>query len=195
MKIKNISIFCASSLGFDPIWQSEARYVGTYLATKDITVVYGGGRVGLMGEVADGALAKGGTVRGVIPSFLSKKEVGHTGLTELIEVETMHERKLKMNELCDAAIALPGGFGTLEELFEMITWGQLGLHQKPVGLLNTNGFYNHLIAFIHEMVDTGLLKKENQEMLLVADTIEVLVDMMDNYQAPCVSKWINLENG
>lgn len=186
-------MFCASSSGFDEVWINTASYVGKYFAQQRITLVYGGGKVGLMGAVADGALANDGKVIGVIPEFLDTKEVGHHGVTELIVVDTMHERKAKMNALCDGVIALPGGFGTLEELFEMITWAQLGLHKKPVGLLNTNGFYNHLSAFIQHMVDTGLLKKENQDMLLIADTIEELLDKMKNYQAPDVPKWLNKE--
>lgn len=194
MKIKSIAVFCASSLGFDPLWAKEARRVGAYLASREITVVYGGGRVGLMGELANGALANNGKVIGVIPHFLNSKEIGHTGVTELLAVETMHERKMKMNELSEGIIAMPGGFGTMEELFETITWGQLGLHQKPVGLLNTNGFYNSLIAFVQEMVDTGLLKKENQEMLLVGETIEELLQKMEAYQAPAVPKWLNIDN-
>lgn len=193
MRIQSIAIFCASSSGFGSIWANEARNVGRYLAHQKITLVYGGGRVGLMGELADGAMESGGKVIGVIPHFLNSKEIGHTGITELIAVDTMHERKLKMSELSEGIIAMPGGFGTMEELFEMITWAQLGLHQKPVGLLNTNGFYNHLIAFIQNMVDLGLLKKENQEMLLVADNIEVLVEKMENYTAPRVPKWLNFD--
>ncbi|WP_241790285.1 LOG family protein [Sphingobacterium rhinopitheci] len=194
MKIKSISVFCASSLGFDTIWGKEARQVGAYLANRGITLVYGGGRVGLMGEVANGALDNKGQVIGVIPHFLNSKEVGHTGVTELITVETMHERKLKMSELCEGIIAMPGGFGTMEELFEMITWAQLGLHKKPVGILNTNGFYDHLLKFILQMVDTGLLKIENKNMLLVANTIEELLEKMENYKAPNVPKWLNIEN-
>jgi len=194
MKIKSIAVFCASSSGFESIWAEEAKKVGSYLASQNVTLVYGGGRVGLMGELANAALAMGGKVIGVIPHFLNSKEIGHTGVTELIAVDTMHERKSKMSELCEGIIAMPGGFGTMEELFEMITWAQLGLHQKPVALLNTNGFYNHLISFIQEMVNVGLLKKENQDMLLVADTIEELFVKMNTYEAPSVPKWLNIEN-
>lgn len=168
--------------------------MGKFLAKKNITVVYGGGRVGLMGEIANGALSEGGEVIGVIPHFLNSKEIGHTGVTSLLTVETMHERKLKMSELSEGIIAMPGGFGTMEELFEMITWAQLGLHRKPVGLLNTNGFYNNLILFIQDMVNAGLLKKENQEILLIADTIEELVEKMESYEAPNVPKWLNKED-
>lgn len=193
MKIKSISVFCASSSGFDPIWAKEAKHVGAFFAAQNITLVYGGGRVGLMGELANGAMEAGGKVIGVIPHFLNSKEIGHSGITELVTVETMHERKMKMSDLCEGIIALPGGFGTMEELFEMITWAQLGLHQKPVGVLNTNGFYNHLISFVQEMVNVGLLKKENQDMLLVADTIEELIEKMEAYEAPSVPKWLNKE--
>jgi len=146
-----------------------------------------------MGAVADGALDHKGEVIGVIPHFLNSKEIGHHGVTTLITVDNMHQRKMKMNELSEAIIALPGGYGTMEELFEMITWGQLGLHQKPVGLLNINGFYDHLIAFVQNMVDVGLLNKQNQEMLLVADNIEELVAKMELYEAPSVPKWLDKE--
>lgn len=191
MEIKSIAVYCASSKGFDTIWGEEAKRTGVLLAQRNITIVYGGGIVGLMGDVANGALSQGGKVIGVIPHFLNSKEIGHVGITELITVETMHERKMKMNELCEAAIALPGGFGTMEELFEMITWAQLGLHRKPIGLLNINGFYDHLIAFIDNMEATGLLRKENKDMLLVANTIEELLQKMENYTPPNVPKWLN----
>ncbi|MGN0003054.1 MAG: TIGR00730 family Rossman fold protein [Sphingobacterium composti] len=193
MKFKNIAVFCASSPGFDAVWTQRAYDLGEHLAKEGITLVYGGGRVGLMGAVADGALINEGKVIGVIPHFLNSKEIGHTGVTELIAVDTMHQRKTLMNDLSEGFIALPGGFGTMEELFEVITWGQLGLHQKPVGLLNINGFYDHLIAFVQNMVDAGLLNKQNQEMLLVADTAEELLEKMENYLAPVVPKWLSKE--
>lgn len=194
MNLKSISVFCASSPGFEDLWVEEAAKVGQYLAANQITLVYGGGRVGLMGAVADGCLVNGGKVIGVIPHFLNSKEIGHRGVTELIEVENMHQRKLKMSDLCEGVIALPGGFGTMEELFEMITWAQLGLHQKPVGILNTNGFYDGLIQFIDNMVTVGLLNKPNRNMLLVGNTIEDLVQQMEAYEAPDVPKWLNKEN-
>lgn len=194
MKFKSIGVFCASSPGFDSIWTQSAYDLGTYLAQQGITLVYGGGRVGLMGAVADGALAHQGKVIGVIPHFLNSKEIGHSGVTDLIAVDNMHQRKTLMNDLSEAFIALPGGYGTMEEVFEVITWGQLGLHQKPVGLLNINGFYDHLIAFLQNMVDVGLLKKQNQEMLLVGNTIEELLEKMNSYVAPAVPKWLSKEN-
>jgi uncharacterized protein (TIGR00730 family) len=152
--------------------------------------VYGGANVGLMGAVADGVMSAGGKAIGVLPIFLQSKELAHTSLTELILVDTMHERKTKMNDLCDGVLALPGGFGTLEELFEMLTWAQLGLHKKPIGILNTNGFYDALLVLIQTMVDKGFLKKSNQQMVLVSDDINELLDKMKKYQAPVVTKWI-----
>jgi uncharacterized protein (TIGR00730 family) len=155
--------------------------------------VYGGANVGLMGAVADGVLSKGGKVIGVLPKFLKTKEIAHENLTELILVDTMHERKTTMHELCDGVIALPGGFGTLEEFFEMLTWGQLGLHQKPIAILNIEGFYDLLNEFVQTMVDKGFLKELNQQMLLVSDNIEELLEKMENYKAPTVGKWITKE--
>ena len=189
--MKRITVFCASSPGHDALYYDAAFTLGKTLATKQIGVVYGGAKVGLMGAVADGALSKNGTVIGVLPHFLSSKEIAHAGLTEMVMVDSMHERKTKMNELCDGVIALPGGFGTLEELFEMLTWGQLGLHQKPIGLLNINGFYNCLIDLLQTMVDKGFLKTINQEMLLVSDNADDLLERMQNYVPPAVEKWID----
>lgn len=188
--MKSIVVFCASSFGNSPVYEAVATQVGQTFAQQGIQLVYGGGKVGLMGAVANGALAAGGEVIGVIPHFLNSKEREHTGVTKLIMVDTMHDRKRLMNEYAEGVIALPGGFGTLEELFEMITWGQLGLHRKPVGLLNTNGYYDHLIRFVEHMVNEGLLRQENRDMLLVADTIDVLLDKMERYDAPLVPKWI-----
>lgn len=191
--MKRIVVFCGSSIGTDKIYEVQAYHTGVILATRSIGLVYGGARVGLMGAVADGALANGGEVIGVLPNFLKGKEVGHENLTDLILVDTMHERKTKMHELSDGVIALPGGFGTMEELFEMLTWGQLGLHKKPVGLLNVNGFFDELLAFVQTMVDKGFLKESNQQMLLAADKIELLLEKMKNYQAPATGKWITKE--
>ena len=193
MKLNQIVVFCASSLGHNQAYAAAAKKVGKVFVDRQITLVYGGGRVGLMGAVADSVMEHGGNVIGVIPQFLNSKEIGHNGISELIEVDTMHERKAKMNALCDGVIALPGGFGTMEELFEMTTWGQLGLHKKPIGILNIEGFYDHLITFIQHMVDTGLLKGENQKMILYSDQIEDLLEQMEAYQAPSVPKWLNLE--
>lgn len=163
------------------------------MAKRNIGLVYGGAKVGLMGAVADGALAEGGEVIGVLPHFLKGKEIAHFGLTELILVDTMHQRKTKMNDLSDGVIALPGGFGTLEELFEMLTWAQLGLHQKPIALLNVNGYYDSLVALIQTMTDQALLKETNQKMLLVGNDINDLLQQMEDYVAPVVGKWIDEE--
>ncbi|MBZ4033480.1 TIGR00730 family Rossman fold protein [Flavobacterium sp. 17A] len=191
--MKRITVFCASSYGTEKIYEEQAAALGKTLAEQNIEVVYGGANVGLMGAVADGALNAGGKVIGVLPNFLRSKEIAHLGLTELILVESMHERKTKMNDLCDGVIALPGGFGTLEELFEMLTWAQLGLHKKPIAILNVNGFYDSLIELLKTMTEKGLLKEVNREMLLVSDTIEDLLHQMKNYVAPTVGKWIEKE--
>jgi uncharacterized protein (TIGR00730 family) len=190
MKLKWITVFCGSSYGTDNSYQQQAARLGAQLALKNIGLVYGGANVGLMGAVADSVLANQGRAIGVLPHFLRGKEIAHQQLTELILVDTMHQRKTKMDELSDGVIALPGGFGTVEELFEMLTWGQLGLHQKPIGILNINGFYDGLLTFVQTMVDKGFLKQLNQEMLLVSDEIEELLLKMEQYQAPTVGKWI-----
>jgi uncharacterized protein (TIGR00730 family) len=192
--MKRVVIFCGSSSRTDDIFYREAATAGATLASQGIEVVYGGAKVGLMGAVADGALQHGGKVTGVIPYFLQSKEIAHTGLTEFILVESMHERKTKMNELCDAVIALPGGYGTMEEFFEMLTWAQLGLHRKPVGLLNTAGFYDPLITLIQSMTDKGFLKAIHREMLLYSDQIGDLLEKMKNYKAPDTGKWISKED-
>jgi uncharacterized protein (TIGR00730 family) len=188
--MKRVTVFCASNIGTDPDFEQQAYLLGQTLAKNNIGLVYGGANVGLMGAVANGALQTKGEVIGVLPHFLQQKELAHTGLTQLILVDSMHERKTKMNELCDGVIALPGGFGTMEELFEMLTWGQLGLHKKPIGLLNTNGFYNELIAFINTTVSKGVLKPINRDMLIVSNSIDNLLVAMQSYRAPEVGKWI-----
>ena len=186
----SIVVFCGSSEGNDPDILSSAYALVQTLAEQKITLVYGAAKIGVMGKVAQGALDYKGKVIGIIPDFLKLKEVYHTGLTELIVTENMHERKLKMHELSDGIITLPGGYGTLEELFEMITWAQLGLHQKPIGILNTNGFYDDLLKMIRKMVDQGFLKVENYEMLLVDDSVDGLIKQMENYKPLAMPKWI-----
>ena len=188
--ISSIAVFCGSSPGFDPVFRDTAFSLGEILAGRGITLIYGGAKIGLMGAVADGSLSRDGRVVGVIPHFLSTKEVAHENLAELIMVETMHERKMKMHDLCDAFIALPGGYGTLEELFEMITWAQLGLHQKPVGILNVHGFYDALIGQVNTMVPTGFLKPEHRSMMLSSPIPAELIDKLAAYEAPPVKKWI-----
>ena len=189
--MNRITVFCGSSFGTEEIYKEQATLLGQTLAKQNIELVYGGANVGLMGAVADGVLNAGGKAIGVLPNFLRSKEIAHQGLTELILVESMHERKTKMNDLCDGVIALPGGFGTLEELFEMLTWAQLGLHKKPIAILNINGFYDSLIELTETMVEKGLLKDVNQKMLLVSDNIDDLLDQIKNYIPPTVGKWID----
>lgn len=188
--MKSVTVFCGSSFGSDDIYQTQAMLVGQTLAQSKIKIIYGGAKVGLMGAVADAALTAGGVVIGVLPRFLSSKEIAHEGLTELVMVESMHERKTKMHDLSDGIIALPGGFGTMEELFEVLTWAQLGLHSKPIGLLNIDGYYDHLTMLIQTMVQKQFLKKINQGMLLIGDNISQLLEEMHRYEPPVVGKWI-----
>jgi uncharacterized protein (TIGR00730 family) len=188
--MKRITVFCGSSFGTEKEYEEQAYLLGKTLAERNIGLVYGGANVGLMGAVADGTLDHKGEVFGVLPHFLQNKEIAHQSLTELILVETMHERKTKMNELSDGVITLPGGFGTLEEFFEMLTWAQLGLHKKPIAILNINGFYDELLALVHTMVNKGFLKAVNRDMLLISNNIDELLDLMANYKAPAVGKWI-----
>ena len=191
MMMKSITVFCGSSFGSDEIYKEQATLLGKTLAKQNIQLIYGGADVGLMGAVADGALYENGKVVGVLPHFLQSKEIAHKNLTDLILVETMHERKTKMSDLCDGVIVLPGGYGTMEEFFEMITWAQLGLHKKPIGILNIDGFYDDLIRLAQTMVDKGFLKQINRDMLLISGNIDELLEKMKNYQAPTVGKWIS----
>ena len=190
-EIKSIAVFCASSEGIDKQIYNTSYELGEKLAENKIRLVYGGSKRGLMGQVAKGTMVHGGKVTGVIPDFLKTKEVVHTGLDELITTQDMHERKLKMHELSDAIIALPGGFGTFEELFEIVTWAQLGLHKKPIGILNINGFYDDLLKMFEKMVGKGLLRQQNLDILLIADNFEELFELMKAYQPLPVPKWMN----
>ncbi|GAA3917551.1 TIGR00730 family Rossman fold protein [Chitinophaga oryziterrae] len=160
------------------------------MVSKGIELVYGGGNVGLMGHIADSVLSRGGKVIGIIPERLVDKEVAHNGLTELIVVKTMHERKAKMAELCDGFIALPGGIGTLEEIMEVFTWTQLGYHSKPCALLNVNGFYDSLNIFIEQMVTTRFLRKEQKELLLISDDAKYLIEQMESSKIVYQDKWL-----
>jgi uncharacterized protein (TIGR00730 family) len=170
--IQNVAVFCASADGADPSYRAMAAELGRALARRGIGVVYGGSKVGLMQAVAEAALAEGGRVVGVIPTILVDLEVAHDGLTELHVTDTMHARKALIGERSDAFIALPGGFGTFEELFEVLAWQTLKLHAKPVLLLNTNGFYDKLLAFFDYCVEQGMLKPANREIVLVAETVD-----------------------
>lgn len=188
--MEKVAVFCGSSAGKSNFIKQQATLLGKTLAKNNITLVYGGAAIGLMGAVADGVLSEGGKAIGVLPAFLKSKEIAHNRLTDLIFVDDMHKRKAKMNELSEGVIALPGGFGTMEELFEMLTWAQLGLHKKPVAILNLEGFYDSLIALTREMEEKGFLKKSNREMLLVSENIEDLISQMEEYVAPEVGKWL-----
>ncbi|MCU1719160.1 TIGR00730 family Rossman fold protein [Pseudomonas sp. 5P_3.1_Bac2] len=185
-----LCVFCGSNAGRQPAYVETASALGQALAQAHIGVVYGGASVGLMGAVANAALAADGEVIGVIPHALWEKEVGHKGLKDLRVVDSMHQRKALMAELADGFIAMPGGAGTLEELFEVWTWAQLGHHQKPCALLNINGYYDHLIEFLDHVAGEAFMQPQHRDMLIVADTIDDLLAAIANYQAPQVSKWI-----
>ena len=193
--MKRLCVFCGSNAGHDPRYRAEADRLGRLLAGRGIELVYGGGNVGLMGVIADACLGAGGTVIGVIPEALIGKEVAgrvvdHRGLTRLEVVDSMHTRKARMAELADGFIALPGGFGTFEEFCEVLTWGQLGFHVKPMGLLNVNGFYDPLLALFERAVAEGFLREENRAMALAADDIESLLAALAAYRPEPVSKWL-----
>ncbi|MEM6397920.1 MAG: TIGR00730 family Rossman fold protein [Bacteroidota bacterium] len=177
--MRSVSVFCGSSPGYDSIYVEQARLLGKTLAERGDRIVFGGGKVGLMGAVADSALEAGGEVIGVIPEFMMPREVAHQGLTELIVTDSMTSRKLKMHELSDTVITLPGGFGTLEEFFEVVTWSQLSLIERKTGILNTNGYYNHLIAMLDNMVGAGFLKAENRRALQLAGEVKELIRLLD----------------
>lgn len=174
MQGRSIAVFCGSRAGNDPLYVAHAQRLGQLMAANDQTLIYGGGGKGLMGAVADAALAAGGRVVGVIPEVLLSWEAQHNGLTELHVVNDMHTRKKMMYELCDAAIILPGGYGTLDEVFELLTWNTLQIHSKKIILLNTAGFYDHLICHIRQMTDSGFLYEDWKERIIVADAPEVI---------------------
>jgi uncharacterized protein (TIGR00730 family) len=180
--LKAIAVYCGSASPANPIYIEAAHHVGSTLAQRGIAVVYGGGKLGLMGAVADAALEAGGTVIGVIPEALVDAEVAHRGCTELHVVKNMHERKALFTDLSDGFINLPGGVGTMDELWEAVSWAQLGYHQKPVGLLNIAGYYDHLIAFNAHMAEVGFVRDAHRSILVVADILEELLDKMENYQ-------------
>lgn len=188
--MNSIAVYCGSSSGVNGIYKAQAARLGKMLAERQTEVIFGGGKVGLMGILADAALEAGGSVTGIIPGFLNIKEVAHDRLSKMITVENMHDRKALIFDKSDGFIALPGGFGTLDELFEMLTWAQLGLHQKAVGILNVNGYYNSILKGVDTMVEEGFLKTENRDMIQVSGEAETLLQMMENYLAPPVPKWI-----
>jgi uncharacterized protein (TIGR00730 family) len=189
--MKKIAVFCGSSLGFNEVYKNDAIKLGNHLVKNNIGMVYGGGKIGMMGILADTMLKQNGEVIGVIPGLLRHEEVAHTEITQMIVTKTMSKRKMKISKLVDGYIALPGGFGTLDEIFEALTLGQLGIESKPVGILNTNGFFNHLIKQLEVMVTEGYLKQSNKEMLIVSDSVDELCSLMLNYKAPLMTKIIN----
>jgi uncharacterized protein (TIGR00730 family) len=193
VELRSVCVFCGSSTPPDVRYRRAARALGVLAAQQGIDLVYGGGRVGLMGELADAALSHGGRVTGVIPAGLFSREIGHTGLTELREVGSMHERKQLMYDLSDAFVALPGGLGTLEELAEVATWSQLGLHAKPVVLLDVDGFWEHLCAQLDRMVSTGLLKSANRELIHLTRSAEEALGVLASAGPAYVEKWITPE--
>jgi uncharacterized protein (TIGR00730 family) len=188
--MNRLCVFCGSSVGNDPAYRTLAAELGRTLARRGVTVVYGGGRVGLMGVLADAALADGGEVIGVIPQALMDRELGHVGLTELHVVESMHARKALMAELADGFVALPGGLGTLEELFEVWTWAQLGMHRKPCGLLDTGDFFAPLVGFLDQLVAHGFVGAAHRAMLTVATSPHELLERFSAYTPPAVPKWV-----
>ena len=188
--MKRICVFAGSNSGARVEYVAAARELGRVLGERQLGLVYGGGRVGLMGALADEALSGGGRVIGVMPEALVAKEVAHRGLSELRVVKSMHERKAMMAGLADGFVALPGGWGTVEEFFEVLTWGQLGFHRKPCGLLNIHGYYDRLLSFAEHAVDEGFVKREHSSMISVSDSPSELLDGMAAYKAPAVEKWI-----
>jgi uncharacterized protein (TIGR00730 family) len=191
--MKQLCIYCGSGSGRSPRYREAARELGHEIAARGLGLVYGGAGVGVMGAVADAVLERGGEVRGVIPRALASKEVAHQGLTELIVVASMHERKARMEALSDGFIALPGGWGTFEEIFEMLTWGQLGLHEKPCGLLNVEGYYDHLFAFLQHALAEHFVRAEHHHVLLMEQDPAALLDRFGDYRAPRVRKWLGPE--
>ena len=188
--IASVCVFCGASPGGDPVYRAAAETMGREIAGRGLRLVYGGAKVGLMGAVADAALGAGGEVIGVLPHALSDKEIAHTGLTSLEIVGSMHERKARMAELSDAFIALPGGAGTLEEIFEIWTWGQLGFHAKPAGFLNVRGYYDGLRGFVDHAVGEAFLKAPHRDMLIFREDCVEMLDALGAYVPPVVEKWI-----
>jgi uncharacterized protein (TIGR00730 family) len=189
--LRRVCVFCGSSAGTRDIYQQAAQTVGRLLCQRGIDLVYGGGRVGLMGILADACLDEGGRVIGVIPQALADREVAHTGLTELRIVGSMHERKALMADLSDAFVSLPGGFGTWEEFFEVLTWAQLGIQRKACGVLNVNGYYDPLIGMADRALSEGFLREGHRDLLLSDADPELLLDRLSDYVAPTVDKWIS----
>ena len=192
--MKSICVYCGSSTGSQPIYTTAAKRLGSSLVNHQLSLVYGGGNVGLMGVIADEVMALGGHVTGVIPQALMDKEVGHTTLSKLHIVRNMHERKALMAQLSDGFIAMPGGIGTLEELFEMFTWLQLGFHEKPLGLLNTQGFYDNLIVFLKQTVQDGFLKEEHLDLLIIESDPDIMIQRFKEFKPHHLTKWLTKDD-
>ena len=193
LRVRRVCVYAGSNPGNDPAFADAARAFATVVAERGMGIVYGGGKVGLMGVVADAALAAGGEVIGVMPQALIDREIGHRGVTELQVVDSMHERKARMAELADAFVAVPGGIGTLEELIEVYTWSQLGIHDKPCSALNVNGFYDALAGFLDHAVESGFLRPQHRETLIVEEDPVELLARLAAFKAPRVGKWLELE--
>ena len=191
--MKSLCVFCGANFGRRPAYRLAAEQVGGLLAQRGITLVYGGGNVGLMGAMADAALADGGTVVGVIPQALVEKEIAHNGLSEMHVVGSMHERKALMADLADGFLSLPGGFGTWDEFCEALTWSQLGLQKKACAFLNVEGYYDALLALAVRAAEDGFIREEHRELLLVDGNAEKLLDRLENYEVPYVPKWVGRE--
>lgn len=191
--MKRICVYCGSSPGRRSEYRDSGRALGREIAARGLSLVYGGASIGVMGAVADAVLEQGGQVIGVIPESLAVKEVAHPGLSELVVVDSMHERKARMAELSDAFVALPGGWGTIEEIFEMLTWAQLGLHSKPCGLLNVAGYYDSLCRFLESAIEERFVKDAHRGMILMEDDPARLLDRFGEYRAPQVRKWLTSE--
>jgi uncharacterized protein (TIGR00730 family) len=189
--MQKIAVFCGASIGKNPVFKQEAKALGVYMAKKNIALVYGGGKIGLMGTIADAVMANKGEVIGVLPQMLRHEEVEHTAISQMIITKKMSKRKVKISKLVDGYIALAGGFGTLDEIFEALTLGQLSIENKPIGMLNTNGFFDYTLKQLDVMVVEGFLKQANRDMLLVATDIETLIYKMNNYTAPPLGKIVN----
>lgn len=189
--MKRVCVYCGSNFGLNPRFRESAVELGNELVNRGIGLVYGGASVGIMGTIADAVLERGGEAIGVIPSALAHKEIAHPSLSELHVVGSMHERKALMAELSDGFIALPGGWGTIEEIFEVLTWAQLGFHRKPCGLFNVESYYDHLFAFLEHAIDQQFVKAEYWPMLIMRPDAVSILDAFVSYQAPDVKKWIS----
>jgi uncharacterized protein (TIGR00730 family) len=192
--MKSICVFCGANFNGDPVLKQAVEQLAEVMTSRDITLVYGGGKVGIMGLLADAVLQRGGKAIGIIPQFLMDKEVGHTGLTELHIVENMHQRKQMMSDLCDAIITLPGGIGTLEEFFEVLTWLQLGLHNHPIGLLNVNGYYDFLLKQLDVMVEQKFMKPTNRDLVITSGDPVELINLLDNFDVKPDEVWFKDRN-